>query len=479
MLRTLLVVSILVPGVLAALMSRYWGLLLYLWNALFRPQDFMWMSTSDVRLSLFLGVLFVVPSLFTGVFPNLTHPLSLGAIVFLISGLLAQTNAIDQATGWRWVDAHSRLTVVCLLATTLMTTPQRLLGVVAVAAGSLGFYATKAGLASLLGGGVQFSSGLEGTFVDNNGYALATVMIIPLLVLLAQNLELTFEGLAPAKLLRRIRIFLWLSVPLCLYTVVSTFSRGGFLAMVAIGVAYALFHPHRKRFILGMVLLGSLVPFVPLPDGYLERIGTISQLQEDVDAPKADVSEGRLYFWGLAIEMVKHQPLGIGMRNFSAQFATYDELGGAYGRRRDVHSSHFQVLVEHGYLGAAAWIFQFMYAFWVCRKIRRQSRTAGLSPEIRTFLETTPTALMVSMVGFLVGGSAISAALNELTWLTFALTASLDRLCKQLCAQAEGNVPQKVPVIFRVPAPAAARARTDAIPDRIMVGAQPPQWRQK
>ena len=478
MLRTLLVVSLLVPGIVAALASRYWGLLLYLWNAFFRPQDFMWMSTRNLRLSLILGVLFVVPSLLTGVFPNVTHPLSLGTIVFLISGLLAQTNALDQATGWQWLDAQARLTVVCLLAVTLMSTPQRVMGVIAVAAGSLGFYASKAGFASLLGGGVQFAEGLDGTFVDNNGYALATVMTVPMLVALAQNVELTFKGLAPPILLRRIRILLWLAVPLCLYTVVSTFSRGGFIAMVATVFAYALFHPHRKRFVLGMALIGSLAFFVPLPEGYAERIATISQLQEDVDRPQEDVSEGRLYFWGLAVEMVKHQPLGVGMRNFSAQFGSYDELRGAYGRNRDVHSSHFQVLVEHGYLGAAVWIFLFLYSFGVCWRIRKQSRTAGLSPEIKIFLETTPTALMVSMVGFLVGGSAISAALNELTWLTFAVTAALDRLCKQFCAEAGREVPQREPVPFRVPVPAAART-SGGIPDRIMVGARPLQRRQK
>jgi hypothetical protein len=36
--------------------------------------------------------------------------------------------------------------------------------------------------------------------------------------------------------------------------------------------------------------------------------------------------------------------------------------------------------------------------------------------------------LAASMAGFLVGGSFVSLALNDITWLTFALLASLDRM---------------------------------------------------
>lgn len=459
MLRILFILMILIPGLVAALASRYWALLLYIWNALFRPQDFLWISTSrDLRLSLILGLLLVVPSLLTGVLPNVTHPLSLGAIAFLGSGLLAQTNAIDPVVGWNWVDAHARLTIVCLLATTLARTPRHLMGILAVMAGSIGFYSTKAGIASMLGGGVRYGEGIDGTFVDNNGFALATGMIIPFFVALGQNAYLAFGGLVTAHLIRWIRLGLYIAVPLCIYTVVSTFSRGGFLGLAAIALAYALFHPRRVRMVAALALLAALMLVIPLPEGYLDRISSIKEFQEDsVNNPQEDVTEGRFYLWGLAIEMVKDKPLGIGMRNFHALFGSYDELHGTYGNRRDVHSSHFQVLVEHGYLGAATWIFLFAYSSFVGLRVRRRSRTPGLSVEHRTFLETVPTAMVVSMAGFVIGGSTISAALNELTWLTFALMAAIDRLSKQLCASAQPAAPQSSAVTLRPTMRAVAR----------------------
>src|SRR5437870_13892526 len=88
----------------------------------------------------------------------------------------------------------------------------------AVMSGSFGFHAAKAGLASMLGGGVRFFDGLSGAFVDNNGYACGTVMIMPLLVAAGDNLDLVVPENRPKLLLWGRRAFR-LAVPLCAFTV--------------------------------------------------------------------------------------------------------------------------------------------------------------------------------------------------------------------------------------------------------------------
>src|ERR1700737_2438219 len=125
MLRTVLILGILIPGLFAALRSRFAGLLLYLWFALFRPQEWMWMDISSLRPSLVIGLTLVVPCLLTGTFPDISHPLSVGAILFFISGLIAQTGAVDAAVGWTWLDFMFRLVLVCLLTVTLLTSRRR------------------------------------------------------------------------------------------------------------------------------------------------------------------------------------------------------------------------------------------------------------------------------------------------------------------------------------------------------------------
>src|SRR5690349_2943708 len=115
MLRTIAFILAMTVGISAAVWTRFGGLLFYLWFSLFRPQDWVWIDVEAFRLSLFAGALFVLPSLLSGVWPNLTHPISIGSILFLANALVAQTNAIDPATGWFWLDFLFRQVLVSLL----------------------------------------------------------------------------------------------------------------------------------------------------------------------------------------------------------------------------------------------------------------------------------------------------------------------------------------------------------------------------
>jgi putative inorganic carbon (HCO3(-)) transporter len=148
-----------------------------------------------------------------------------------------------------------------------------------------------------------------------------------------------------------------------------------------------------------------------------------------------------LHFWKVAMVMVAVNPLGVGPRNFDANYHRYDFLLGKFGFNRSVHSSHFQVLAEFGYAAAAIWISMFAYAIWIGVRTRRFSKKApGLSDDERYFYFTTSNALLASMAAFLVGGSFIALALNDLTWYTFAAVAAVDRLAARHVA-----VPAQVP----------------------------------
>jgi hypothetical protein len=57
--------------------------------------------------------------------------------------------------------------------------------------------------------------------------------------------------------------------------------------------------------------------------------------------------------------------------------------------------------------------------------------SGAIVAEQQHFFFTAANGLMTSMIAFLVGGSFIALALNDLTWLTFALVAALDRLSRQ------------------------------------------------
>jgi len=458
MLRALFVFAILGPGLYQSLRSRYAALLTYLWVGLFRPQDWLWIDISQFRVSMVLGLLLLVPSVMTGIAPNITHPLSIGMVMFLVSTLLSQMTAVQPAIGWEWIDFAARLFVACLLLVTLVSGPRRFAGVAFVIGASFGFHAAKAGLAFIAGGGTRFGDGLAGAFVDSNGYALGTVMIMPLLVAAAQNisaLELPHQWMEVWG-----RRALYAAVPLCMLAVVGTYSRGGFLALCAAFLTFLLCQRRRFTALAAIVgIVGLVVTLVPIPQSYVDRLQTISTYEQVGD----DSAMSRPHFWRVGVNMGLSRMFGVGLRQYEAAYDQYDFLYGRYGHQRAVHSAHIQVFAELGVLGEAVWVFLFGYAIFTCVRIRSRSRDERLPPDEQRLLFTMANALLVSMVAFLVGGSFLALALNDLTWLTFAMVAALHRISKTLPAQ---KAPQSQPLAL-APRPLAFRAFDSVATGRI------------
>ena len=112
MLRTLFVFGILGIGVPMALYQPFYALLLYLWWALFRPEFFVWFDLAPYRLSLVLGIVLLLRTALGGKFPNVSHPLSIGALAFLLIAFVGQVTAVSPALAWFWFDYFARLVIV-------------------------------------------------------------------------------------------------------------------------------------------------------------------------------------------------------------------------------------------------------------------------------------------------------------------------------------------------------------------------------
>lgn len=420
--RSLLVVILIGIGLAGGVVSRHAALLMYVWFSLFRPVEWVWWNLAPLRLSLVTGLLLLVPSLLTGILPNVTHPLSILSWIFMGCVLVAHYTTYISPADWAWVDQFARLLVVSGLAVSLATTKPRLSQLIAVIAGSFAFYSAKAGVVSMLGGGVQFAEGQAGAFVDNNGYALAVNMAIPFMATAAVTLTVPFPGI------KYIRQGFWLCIPLSVITVIATMSRGGLLGLGALAIVGVLLQRRPILWGTGLAVVGGLVfAFAPKPEGYMERMNTITTYEEVGE----NSALSRLHFWRVAVDMVDDNPLGVGLRNYDLAYDDYDFLDGAFGSGRSVHSSHFQVLAETGYLGFAVWLAMFAYAFIICLRIRYGAAAlAGLSDEDRRYYIVSATSLAASMFAFVVGGAFIAAANNDFTWMTFGVTAALHRMYK-------------------------------------------------
>jgi probable O-glycosylation ligase (exosortase A-associated) len=418
MLRTIAFVLAMIVGIGAAASSRFGGLLFYLWFALFRPQEWVWIDVEAFRLSLVAGSLFVVPCLLTGVWPNLTHPLSIGSLLFLATGFVAQLNAVDPATGWFWLTFMSRQIVVSLLLITVINTPRRFTIAIAVMSCSLAFHATKFGVGYLLRGGAQFNTDIGGAFGSTNEFALAAGRLMFLLIAAAQNIGIPWA-----------RLGMLTAVPFTMLGIISTFSRGGFLGVACAGLLLIVLQRRRAVALAAIcvaVVLGYW--FVPVPDTYINRINTIGTYEEVGDRSAL----GRLHYWRVAVLMVEAEPLGVGLRNFEKNYNRFDFLSGEFGTDRSVHSSYFQALAETGYIGGAVFAWLMAYAFWITLRVRKRSRM--LSQNDSRFFFTSANALLASLTVFAIGGAFAAEMMNELNWFTFGLVAVLDRLSRSAVA---------------------------------------------
>jgi probable O-glycosylation ligase (exosortase A-associated) len=400
-------------GLIVALYSRFAGFLLYAWFALFRPQEWAYGELEEFRLSLIVALAFVLPCLATGVVPNVSHRVSRAMLVLYVLVLVATIGAKDQSTAWYWANVLATTLIVCLLGVTLIDTEKRYRIALAVVAGSFGFHAAKYGVGFLIRGGARFITGIGGMFGDTNDFGLAAARIVFLLLGAAQ--------LAPKGWLR---IGLYLAVPLAAIGVISTFSRGAFLALAAGAIALVLL---QRRKMIAAVLLAAVavlaLSVVPIPSEYFDRMETVRTYQAIGDRSALS----RLYFWQVAVRMVADHPLGVGLRNFEANYDEYDTTLGRYGIRRSVHNTYMQALAEAGYLGLATYLVLLVSVVWTLVRVRARAAAGGLSSGQRRYCFAGANALIASATAYIVGSMFGSVLVNDLNWFTFALVIALDR----------------------------------------------------
>src|SRR5262249_54283880 len=128
---------------------------------------------------------------------------------------------------------------------------------------------------------------------DENETAVGLLMLVPLLAALATTAKRPWE--------RWLHRFLTVGL---IYRAISTYSRGGMLALLALGGAYLIRSRHRVRTLMALAVLACvLVPILPA-----EFWGRMSTITVSADQ-RNEISEGRLYFWQVAASMAAAHPL--------------------------------------------------------------------------------------------------------------------------------------------------------------------------
>ena len=434
--RSLVVLIFTFFFMLAAVKSSSVAALLYWWFAIFRPQDWIFWNVSRLHLPFLAAILFIVPALARGFWPRVDNKLATFMVLWYLLALIAYLSVGCRGVGplAGATQNLAMLILVVLITERVMNNQQKLLYIVAIVGLSLGFHAGKAGINNILVGGSSNygAANLTGLFSGSNAFAMGSGMLVFYIIFVYQqikkpsSLTLFPEFIQNSPLLQKlIKWGLLITIIGTVYNVIALFSRGAALATFAGIFAMAVLHPKRKKiFAIGIPLVFIALIFIPTPEGYEERMSSVFEEQEDLDKSAAS----RPHFWAVAAAIVKDHPFGVGPGCYQDFYNDYDPTNGQYGHYRSVHSSHFQILTESGYAGAALWILLIFTAWSKQLKIRKLSMTAANKLSNPQFYGDAASMLICSQIVFVLGGAFYEWAHNDIIWLSWGITIALERM---------------------------------------------------
>jgi len=247
----------------------------------------------------------------------------------------------------------SKIFLALGLTLVLIDTRQKLFLLVVTIATSFALVTIKGGYWAVMTG---FADRVYGPplsqYYDNNLFAIAVVMNIPLLVLWLRETSN-----------RPLRYALMVAIALSGAAALSSWSRGGLLALTSTILVLLWFT--KRRYIAIPILVAALaLAAVSLPDTWFERMHTIASYGQDASA------QSRLDVWRIGITHALVFPItGVGLDGWHYAVVTMDW-----------HNSYVEMMAEHGFIAFGLWcalLFGTIISLWRLAWEVRKSITLG------------------------------------------------------------------------------------------------------
>ena len=389
----------------------WWGVMAFTWLAYNRTQDLTWGFARSLPISDSIAVAMILGWMAWEYRPLWFSQPRLRAMVLLVLVVgvsMGANELIWEAVGKRYSELV-KIVFVALLTGALLVNRARLRAYFLVVALALGFYGIKNGLWFLAGQGTIVGPG--GMLKDNNDFALAMVMNLPLLWYVSYDVSDLRGG-------RALRLLLRGTFGLTVVAIMATGSRGGFLAMVACTGMMTMKTRYKVPALVSAVLVGLLALALAPPE-YRERLSSITEAADQS-------AQGRILSWKVALNMIEHNPvLGIGFNNFVYQYQRY--LTGIelpYGMEsvpsRVAHNSYLQIWAESGSIAFGLFLFLVFGTILSMRRLQRAVRGTGDDWILRY-----ATAIETTLYGYLAGAMFLNRAHFDLMYQLVAVGVML------------------------------------------------------
>src|SRR3989441_721384 len=256
---------------------------------------------------------------------------------------------------------------------------------------------------------VQRIRGYDAPLTDNpNDLALMLNLILPLTIALL----LTQRG-------RRVRVLLTGLALISVVAIVVTFSRAGFLTLVITGLLYGrrLFTRGRRGWAVALVVM-AVVAATWLPSNYLERLGTITNIEAD---PTGSAQERWRDTSAATSFALAHPILGAG---FGMNTVALNEQRGAFWKA--VHNVYLQLAVELGLPGLILFLLLLVGTIKSVGAVRRGTADDPASRDLFHLAEGLYISLIAFAVEALFHPVAYQLYFYYIAGLTVALKAIYD-----------------------------------------------------
>lgn len=190
MLRSLVAMAMIGVFMAFALRIPSASMLLYWWFGIFKPHDWMWWDVSSLRLPLAAALLFGFQAWRTRHTPRLDDPVAVLMVVLV--ALMTVSTVTAGCDAFKIVSLPYMLVLVTmvLMSERFLSGNAAIFALVLTVVLSLGFFSSKAGINAALSGASLYGTKTEGgSFADSNGMALASAMMLLLLLFAVQALR--------------------------------------------------------------------------------------------------------------------------------------------------------------------------------------------------------------------------------------------------------------------------------------------------
>jgi O-antigen ligase len=258
---------------------------------------------------------------------------------------------------------------------------------------------------------------IEGPVGDANYYAQIMLVLIPLAFgRFMHEKKLIMRGLAGWALI------------VCVFTVLYTYSRGGFLAFLVVGFLILMRQPSRPWSSILLVVVLALLFYQFIPKQYTERVTTLLELvpgasnSTTIDSSLQGRSAASIAAWRMFTD---HPIFGVGVGNYNTNYDKYARQLGLSREALSAHNLYLEVLAERGIFGFLSFFAVIYFTFRVLHKSWLSFYKNRL-----TDLSDMSNSLMIGFVGYLVAATFLHDAFIRYMWLLVGVAWSLPQLVR-------------------------------------------------